>query len=100
MIELRAKVPLHKFQPPREQGTWVVVGAVPLHPVGLRHRASLRPPFRAQDRLIPEGLDGRSWAPPTGLEPAHDPRMSNSLVLSGSFSICQVGLMSQLTTTR
>jgi hypothetical protein len=37
-------VPLHEFQPPREQGTWIVVVPVPFHPVALRHRASLRPP--------------------------------------------------------
>jgi hypothetical protein len=35
-------VPLHELQPPREQGTWIVVVSVPFHPVALRHWASLR----------------------------------------------------------
>ena len=42
MIELGAQVPLHEFQPPREQGTWIVVVSVPFHPVALLHWASLR----------------------------------------------------------
>jgi hypothetical protein len=39
MIEFSAQVPLHEFQPPREQGTWIVVVSVPFHPVALCHRA-------------------------------------------------------------
>ncbi len=43
MIELSAQMALHEFQPPPEQGTWIVVVSVPFNPVAPRHRASLRP---------------------------------------------------------
>src|SRR6185437_4692712 len=41
-FELGAQVPLHEFQPPREQRARIVVVPVPFHPVALRHPTTLQ----------------------------------------------------------